>query len=143
MEEFCLESIVLKDADLQDTYYKMLKGTKYYDFEKKMGTPSLLHFVKFENSKLKIPIINASYELLISTFNKSIADEIQVLQKQNPPKNLTKTAVLDICQKRHFRLNENILDFFDFSNRLNLSKERIFVGIDKKTQIKVTRKVAL
>ena len=140
-KELNFANLTLRKQNTQKNYYRILKGTKFYDFEKKTGTPSLLDFVKFENSKLKIPMKDASKELLVSCFNENIANEIQILQKQKNLKNLTKTAVLDICQKRHFKIDEKVINFFDFSNRINIFKEKIFVGIDKKTQIKVTRKV--
>lgn len=141
-KEIDFANLTLRNDKIQKNYYRILKGTKYSDFAKQTGTPSLLDFVKIENSKLKIPIINASKELLTTCFNKSIASEIEILQKQNPPKNLTKAAISDMLLNHHCKTDEKILDFFDFSKGLNKSKEKIFVGIDKKTQIKVTRKVS-
>ncbi len=137
-----LANLFLKDSSLQKTYYRILKGTKFYDFDKKIGIPSLLDYIKFENTNSKIPMKDASYELLLTIFNKSITKEIILLQTQNPPKNLTKENVINICQKNHFRFDEKIFDFFDFSNSIN-SKEKIIIGLDKSTNIKVKRKINL
>jgi len=138
-----LANLFLKDSTLQNIYYKILKGTKFYDFDKEIGLPSLLDYVKIENTKNKIPIKDVSYELLLSVFNKNIAKEINTLQKEFPIKNLTKENIKNLCQKYHFRFNEKILDFFDFSNSLINLKEKIIVGIDETTNIKVKRKITL
>lgn len=137
-----LANLFLKDFSLQNSYYKILKGTKFYDFDRNVGTASLLDFIKFENSNSKIPMIDASYELLITLFNKTITKEINLLQKENP-KNITKENIINICQKHHFHFDEKVLDFFDFSNSLLNSKEKVVVGLDKNTHIKVKRKITL
>lgn len=138
-----LSNLFLKNTALQKDYYKILKGTKYYDFSKNIGTPSLLDYMKFEKSESKISMKDASYELLLTIFNRAAAQEIIVLQKENPPKNLTKETLLFICQKHHFTIDEQILDFFDFSNSAINSNEKTIVGIDKATNIKVKRKLNL
>lgn len=132
--------LVLKTQDLQKVYYKMLKGSKFYDFEKGQGTASLVDFLKIENSKSKIPIIDASYELLESAFSKKIANQIKELQKEDPPKNLTRNSVLTICQKNRLNVNETILDLFDFSS-FSKDKNNYLVGIDENTNIKITKKI--
>lgn len=142
-KECQLSNLTLKDPRLQKNYYKILKGTKFYDYEKKIGIPSLLDFIKYENTTSKIPMKDASFELLLSVFTHTIANEIVLLQIENPPKNLTKQNILDLCQKHSYRLNENFLDFFDFSTSSKNSKEKIFVGFDKSTNIKVKRKLSL
>jgi len=130
------ETLILKDGSFKNIYYKIIKGTKFYDFEKKIGCPSILDFVKIENSKEKIPIKDASKELLITFFNKKITEEIHPLQTKYPPKNLTCENILSICQKNNFSIDEKDLKIFDFSNSINRSNEKTFVGFDKNTDIK-------
>ncbi len=130
------ETLILKDGSLKNIYYKIIKGTKFYDFEKKIGCPSILDFVKIENSKEQIPMKDASKELLITFFNKKIAEEIYELQIEYPPKNLTSQNVLNICQKTNLTIDEKKLKLFDFSNSMIRSNEKIFVGFDKNTDIK-------
>jgi hypothetical protein len=138
-----LASLILKDFSLQKIYYKILKGTKFYDFDENIGTASLLDFIKIENSNEKIPMKDASKELLTALFNKKIVTEIMLLQKENPPKNITEENIITICQKHHFLIDKKILDFFDFSNSLIKVKEKIIVGLDKDTNIKVKRKITI
>lgn len=135
-QELNFETLTLKDGSLKNIYYKIIKGTKFYDFENKIGCPSLLDFVKIENLKEQIPIKDASKELLTSIFNKEISLDIFKLQTENPPKNLTYQNVLSICEKNNFILDEKTYKFFNFSNSISRSKEKIFVGFDKNTDIK-------
>jgi len=134
-----LANLILKNDSFQKTYYKILKGTKFYDFEKNIGSASLLDFIKFENSNQKIPMKDASKELLLAAFNEKIVKDIQALQIEDPPKNLTQEMVLIICQKHHFYLNEKFLNLFDFST--TNSNNNIVVGVDNSTNIKVKRKI--
>lgn len=142
-QELNFETLILKDGSLKNIYYKIIKGTKFYDFEKNTGIASLLDFVKIENSKTQIPIKDASKELLLTVFNKPIFDEIYKLQTDLPCKNLTFQNVLSICQRNNLIIDEKILKLFDFSNSISRSKEKIFVGFDKNTDIKCKIKLPL
>ena len=74
-----LEKLDLKD--LQPIFYKMLKGTKIYDFEKKVGYPSLLDMVDIDSLKnISVPL--ASKEILYTIFNQKIAEKIISFQEQ-------------------------------------------------------------
>ena len=130
------ETLIFREDSFKNLYYKIIKGTKFYDFEKKIGVPSLLDFVKIENSDQKIPIKDASKELLCTLFNQSIVDEIHQLQIEYPCKNLTSQNVLSICQRNNQMIDDKIIKLFDFSNYIDKSKEKIFVGFDKNTDIK-------
>jgi hypothetical protein len=140
-ENIHLESLVLKDPDLQKTFYKILKGTKFYDFKNSIGTPSLLDFIKLENTNAKPSFANVTMEMLRAIFNDTIAEEIRVLQKEDPPSNLTWENVKLICKKNIFTPNEDILELFDFSNSFNRSSDKTIVGFDESTNIKIKRKM--
>ncbi|NGX34533.1 MAG: hypothetical protein K1060chlam1_00886 [Candidatus Anoxychlamydiales bacterium] len=142
-QELNFETLILKDGSLKNIYYKIIKGTKFYDFENKIGCPSLLDFVKIENSKMQIPIKDTSKELLYTIFNKEISLEIFKLQTENPPKNLTYQNVLSLCEKNNLLIDEKIYKFFNFSNSVSRSKEKIFVGFDKNTDIKCKIKLPI
>ncbi|MBN2479019.1 MAG: hypothetical protein JXA94_02200 [Parachlamydiales bacterium] len=127
-----LEKIKLKDQNYQMTYYKILKGTKFYNFEKNIGHGSLLDFVTVDNSKnSKIPIIDASNELLTSLFGSSIAKKIALLQTQNPPEKLAFENISNIVDK-----NKKFLNYFDFSLKNLKSDSQSIFAIDEDTQIK-------
>ena len=82
-EEISLEKLVLKDPSFQLLWYKMLKGTKYYDFKNKTGMPSILEFITIKETssqKNKICIPKASQEMLTALFNEDIALKIQKAQ---------------------------------------------------------------
>lgn len=133
-----ISNLVLQDPLLQKNYYKILKGTKFFDHDKKIGTPSLLDYIKYENINSKIPIKDASYELLTTVFNEKIAKEIFILQTQEFSKNLTLDNIKNICQKHNFKINESFLNFFDFFS--SSTKDSVLIGFDKATNIKVKRK---
>lgn len=136
-QELSFETLIIADNSLKNTYYKIIKGTKFYDFEKKTGCPSFLDFVKIENTNMKIPMKNASKELLIALFDSDIANKIYELQTQkNKLKELTYQNILSLCQKNYCSFDEKILKLFDFTNSKTRSTEKIFVGFDKKTDIK-------
>jgi len=50
-EELFLEKISFDNESLQSLWYKMLKGSKYYNFEKNIGYPSIFEFISFYQSK--------------------------------------------------------------------------------------------
>jgi hypothetical protein len=69
-EELELSHISLGDSPLQETWYKILRGTPDYNLKKKKGWPPLSHFVVIHPSHLRKPICynKASIPLLQSFF---------------------------------------------------------------------------
>jgi hypothetical protein len=136
--ELQLETLILKDANLQKIYYKILKGTKYYDYEQNMGLASLLDFIKINLNDKKIPIKHASFELLVSLFDKQIASDIKQMQTSRNFENLNAEYILGICKNSNIKnVHEETLKLFDFSKNYNKDKEKILFGCDEKTDIKI------
>jgi hypothetical protein len=131
--------ISFKNKELNDIFYKMLKGTKFYNPKKNIGFPSLLDYVETNlNTNIKIPIIDASFEVLEIIFNEKIAFEILERQKNYPIKDLSKEDVEKLSLSLGKKPNDNFFKYLDFSkNNKNLNK--IIVGIDKKSGIKVQK----
>jgi len=143
-QELNFETLIFKEDDLQKIFYKMLKGTKFYDFDKNIGIASFLDFVKVENNSLNPFIKDAPKELLITIFNEEIFKEINILQTEKSCPNLTYENILYICSKHHFNIDKKILDFFSFSNfSSKYSNEKVLVGYDKNTDIKFKIKVPI
>jgi hypothetical protein len=139
-EEICLEKINFKDPSLQSLWYKMLKGTKVYDFEKKEGLPSILSFITIEEkeNENKICIPTASKEMLTAIFNEKIAekiwkkrkDEIIKITKQDLETILTETQSPTESQK-------DIWSFVALSHNKHKKNARLTICKDDATQISI------
>ncbi|NGX63191.1 MAG: hypothetical protein KR126chlam6_00598 [Candidatus Anoxychlamydiales bacterium] len=141
-QELNFETLIFKEDSLQKIFYKMLKGTKFYDYDKNIGIASFLDFVKIENNSLDVLIKDASKEFLVTLFNKEIFQEINILQKEKGCPNLTYENVLNICSNHHFNVDKKLLHLFTFSNFSSRhSNEKVLVGYDKNTDIKFKIKV--
>jgi hypothetical protein len=125
----------------QETYYKMLKGVKFYDFDLKKGYPSLLNFITISSSNTsnKFSIYDVSKEILSLLFNKNIAKEIESYQKIKNLK-ITEDLILKICEKNHFPTTS--LAFLDFSNKKNKKSTAFVQGIDEATSISLKREMS-
>jgi hypothetical protein len=131
--------ISFKDKQLNDIYYKMLKGTKFYIYKKNIGFPSLLDYIDINlHTAIKIPIIDASFEVLEIIFNEKIAFEILERQKSYPIKNLSKEDVEKLSLGFGKKPNDIFFKYLDFSKR-NKNTNKIIVGIDEISGIKVRK----
>ena len=130
---FCLEKIKIEDPKLALIYYKILKGTKFYDFFNKEGNPSFLDYFRVDNTHFKVPIKDASFELLFAIFNDE-AFQIRILQEEKKLENLTHENIEKIVKNK-----TPMLEFFTFSD-IRFKNENI-VAIDKKTDIKIKKRI--
>lgn len=86
------EKIHFADTDLGWAWYRMIKGTKTYDIQKKEGYPSLLKFITYKKDSPTLLLPEASKDLLSLLFTPAIAQEIHknewVKEKSQDPKTL-------------------------------------------------------
>ncbi len=136
--ELHLAKLELKEKDLQPIYYKMMKGSKFYNYKEKIGYPSLLDFIKIRDEKNKIPINSAHFEILSILFNEKIAEEIVKLQLLG--EEITKERLNDLLTKKHFQLNPKIWDFISFTN---ISNPTEIIVKDENTDISLKRAINL
>lgn len=91
------QDIVLESKELQDVWYKMLRGCSYFNLKTKEGWPPLTKFVIIHQDKERKPICfkQAPPELLKAYFGKEPAD-----------------AILQEEQKRHLspEISHSLLD---------------------------------
>ena len=141
-ESLCLEKIDLKDPSLQPLWYKMLKGTKYYDFEKDIGLPSILEFISIdENEKHnKICIPTASKEILIALFDEKIADKIWDKKEKDKIK-ITKEELENILKDTHTSINNqsNIWAYIELSHKNHKKNASQIICQDEISQISIRR----
>jgi hypothetical protein len=151
-EELFLEKIYFGNESLQNLWYKMLKGSKFYNLEKNIGYPSIFEFVSLYNSnKTTICMQKISDEMLMCLFNKKIAGEIKEAIKRNNEKNKKKTNYIsqhdlaDILSKNNFdQKNQdlNIISHLAFSNHKKHKKNpSLIISKDTKTQISIKKKI--
>lgn len=77
-----LTAIYPQDKALQELYYKMLRGTTYYDLEKKEGIPPLSHFFSLQPSTKVAFLSFASRPVLSALFGEKTTLSICNLEKQ-------------------------------------------------------------
>ena len=95
--QFAYEKIVFKNPEYQALYYKMLKGTKKWDLEKKLGYPPLLDYIQFDLNATKICVAHTHPDLLSVFFNGRAAAKLYgEIHRQKPPL-LTKELLERIC----------------------------------------------
>ncbi len=141
-DDINLAQLNMNNQDLQLNYYKMLKGSKLYNFENKSGVASLLDFIcAYPTSEVKIPIIDTSKEILSLIFSKQIADLIEPLQIEEPTKTLTKDYVIDLCRKNNVKYDLTLFSFLNFSINTKNYKNKEIIGLDKDTNIFIKRKI--
>lgn len=76
-----LATIKLKDEELQTVFYRMVKGTKFSNFDEKKGVMPLSNYVSINTKRNKINLGRAPKELLLAFTDESTADEIIKRQK--------------------------------------------------------------
>lgn len=151
-EELFLEKIYFGNESLQNLWYKMLKGSKFYNLEKNIGYPSIFEFISLYNSnKVTICMQKISDEMLVCLFNKKIAEEIKETIRRNNEKNIKKTNYIsqhdlaDILSKNNFdQKNQdlNIMSHLVFSNHKKHKKNAsLIISKDTKTQISIKKKI--
>ncbi|NGX55929.1 MAG: hypothetical protein K1060chlam5_00163 [Candidatus Anoxychlamydiales bacterium] len=139
--DLSLAKLKLKDENLQNIFYKILKGTKFYDSKNNIGFPSILDYIEIRSHKnVNVPIIDASFEVLSIIFNEKIANDILEKQKVYPVKNLYKEDVINLASRSGFKAKDSHLRYLDFSNS-NFNPNKIIVGIDINSGIKVQKKL--
>jgi hypothetical protein len=144
-QEICLLKIDLKDKELQSLWYKMLKGTKYYNFEKKIGFPSILEYVTFipTKTKNKICLKTSSLEMLIALFDKKIA--YKIWEKRDEKKKriiITKTEFEKIINDSSLVSAKQKKDFWeqiDIYHGNHDKQAKVIVGDDDLYRISLRR----
>lgn len=126
------EILTSLDPSQADLFYKMLKGTHTYSFEKKVGYPPLLHFVSFDSAnKTKTCHFSfASLPLLQALFDPDTVHDILELEKKKwdeDHKNhtCTKEELVEFLQFRpkSFTQPSHLESYFDFTKRASPSYE--------------------
>ncbi len=161
-EELVLEKIVLEDR-FQRAWYQMQKGSKFYNFEKKIGYPSIFELINISQSEKKqkhICLQKASKEMLSSLFNEKIADEILEVKKGLKPidqkqssssklnenkshKYITKEDLDLILSKHNFHLKNNLKEHLAFSHNSHKKNPLLIICKDEKTKISIKKKCDL
>lgn len=139
-EEIQLEKIDLKDPALQTLWYKMLKGTKGYDFEKNIGLPSILSFIYLEDNakENKICIPTSSKEMLTALFDNKIAEKIWEKRKNQRTK-ISKEELETILKENPSFTDTNIWNYISVSHKSHNKNARITICKDDSTGVSIQR----
>jgi len=139
-----LEKLFLSSSSMQQIYYKMLKGSLHYDFEKEIGYPSLLDYIKIEEGKeSKICLSCAPYEVLSYLFSPSVAQTI--IAKREKSKNpLTEEEIKTIVfNNRQSPTYANLFKVVQTSCKSQKKYPITFIAEDTEAGIKVHKRLNL
>lgn len=137
-QEVELPKLKLQNEKYQQLYYRMLKGTKFYDPNKNIGIPSLLDVITINSSTSnRICLQHASYDMLSSLFNKKIAEKIIKSRLEN--NKITKEDFNKILEQENIATQRdfNPLEFISFTHKRD--SYVTVLGIDEKTQITIRK----
>ncbi|KPK33295.1 MAG: hypothetical protein AMS24_01575 [Chlamydiae bacterium SM23_39] len=126
-KDFYLEKIDFQNQQLQSVWYKMLKGTKFYDFKKNVGYPSILDFIKISEKKDKICITKAKEELIFAMFDRETA--IKILSIRNGD------------MKEKIRIPLNMEDLIDLSHKRHEKEASVVICTDEISKISIRKEL--
>lgn len=141
-KEIRLEQIDLRDPFLQNLWYTMLKGTKYYNCEKKYGLPSILDFIRVEEDDRydKICLHTASLEMLRALFDEKIACQIWEKRKDEKIK-ITGEEMEKILNSSisTTTAKKELWSMISLSHKGHQKGEKAFICQDDQTKISLRR----
>lgn len=136
---FYLEKLNLKNDELQQVYYYMLKGTKNRDINPD-GYPSLLSLVKAqkEPEKDKVCLSCASTELLKVLFPSKVANAIYELREKQK---ITEVALQKIYSDNHYLPSPSLQEMIEPVHKKKKTNQAFTLsGKDKDSDISIERK---
>ncbi len=139
-KELHLEKFSFDDPSLQQAYYKILKGTKFYDKKNCLGYPSLFEYITISSNQ-KTPKISIPYspkEILTAIFNEKIALAIEQKQFEKESFHPISKKELENILTQHPLKKEISWTMLSFSKSPKQKQKNIhMVGMDKKTDIRL------
>ena len=131
-----LEQLKFDDAQDQELFYKMLKGSKN-------NYPSLLNYVTFKNSSNhQICIACADYTILASLFNEKIAETL-TFNKNDP---LEQTVIDNESFQKiisSYCIDKTYLPSFRLKHKKSNSSEIVISSEEENTHIQLNQKMPL
>ena len=139
---FALEKVVLLDPEWQPLYYKMLKGTKHWDLEQKVGYPPLLDSFKAIPSQDKICLQHANFDMLATLFNEKIAKRLllQIHGKEKTPP--TKELITRISfESNQISLDADLLTLLQYGKGHHPEEKKAFIAKEGDPSLRKTLRV--
>lgn len=150
LENSSLSGLFPQDSDLQDVFYKMLKGSGLYDLAKKQGYPPLEDFMYLQKEESKVASLpHASLPILKSLFQESVVDEILQIEKgkwdlDNYHHSITKEELLELCTEKSLTVLGK--KFQDLEPLLSFSRQTAkldtLVYQNKKNKIRIKKPIS-
>ncbi len=133
-DPFSWENVTFKSEEMQLIFYRMIKGTKFYNRSRKEGFPSLLKLITIKKEDtLCLPCI--SFEMLEALFGFSYAEKLW----ETKEKELEMLLVTEEEVKAILKETIPCLEKLHFTHKRE--KEETFVlGENKETEVQVTWK---
>lgn len=140
--KFSMEKLSLEPT-FQLQYYKMLKGTKEWDIEQKIGYPSLLDVFKAEESPSKICLCHAHPGQIAALFNIKVGISLYREIHKDTSLPVTKELVEKICSESHMMmLDPDLLALIDIGRSIHAKKGKTtLVAEDSDTQIRLRKNI--
>jgi hypothetical protein len=139
---FSLEKLAL-DPSFQLSYYKMLKGTKEWDIEQKIGYPSLLDVIKVEETPSKICLCHAHPCQMEALFNKKAGLRLFHEIHQDTSLPVTKELIEKVCAESHMTISDpDLFSLIDMGRSNHAKKGKTtLIAEDRDTQIRLRKSI--
>jgi len=138
-ETIPLHELVLDDPTMQDTFYKMLRGTHTYDIIQEKGYPPFDHFFTFEkNSEPPMNFHSANVVFLNVALGKNLADNLIKKEREmsvNKPNSLKSPLEKGEVENLFGEAFSSQLSLFSFKSSGRWKNPEIY--IDDQTKITV------
>lgn len=140
--QFSLEKLTLVPS-LQLQYYKMLKGTKEWDIEKKIGYPSLLDIIKVEETPSKICLCHAHPAQISAIFNVKTGMRLFKEIHEDTSLPVTQELIEKICAESHLMMiDPDLFLLIDLGRSNHFKKGKTtLVAEDRDTQIQLRKNI--
>jgi len=141
---FALEKLSLGDESLQLVYYKMLKGTKEWDLRSEIGYPSLLDYIKAEQTEEKICLFHAHPDLIGVFFGIKAAQKLFAEMHKENAISLTREAIEQICGEFHLvSLEPELFNLLEIGRTNHPIGKITLVEQDQETHVSLRKNVYL
>lgn len=141
-KQFSLEKLKF-DSTLQLSFYRMLKGTKVWDAEQKIGYPSFLDIFKIEENPSKICLLHAHPGQMRAIFGNKVGALLYTEIHEEKPAIITKELIEKIYGQSHLIAPVNELYDIIEMGKANHShqKKTTFIAEDSDNKINLRKTV--
>lgn len=131
------------NPDLQSLYYKMLKGSKKWDFDQNIGYPSLLDVIKVEESDTKLCLQHAHPGQIAILFGSKAANKLYHTLHEEESESLSKEKIEQICSESHAPIfNSFVFNFIELKSASHSKHGKTtLIVTDQDSQVSIRKNI--